>query len=128
MNSKDCVINMANYYFKVFKAQGLNIYDYETPIEYSRRIEEQLSYEKYKYDKETFYNFKNRINKSYVLGQQSGFKSVIDIFLIARYSTKQISEYEKNIVIEYYQRVIAEAKGNLGLMKYFTYRYLVGKF
>ena len=128
MDPGDSIISMAAYYLKVYEVQGTPILKNETPAEFVRRIEEQSAYEIYKYENENFDNFKSRVSDTGSLGKYSGFKSVMDIFILARYSSVQIKESQKDIVIGYYKRIIAESRDNLGLIKYFGYRYLLGRF
>lgn len=128
MDHKNCVINITNYYIKIFTSMGFDIQRGETLIEYIKRVEEQLAYEKYSYHNETLMDFRQRVVNIDTLSKHSGLKTVVEIFLAARYSKQQIVENQKNLALEYYPKIIAEAKGNLGYFKYFVYRYLIGKF
>jgi len=125
---KECIINLTNFYFRIFDAMGFIIQNNETPMEYIKRIEEKFAYDKYKYDNETFENFKARVGNPESLSKHSGLLPVAEVYQLARYSKEQMNKEQKNTVLEYYPKIIAEAKDTLGFIKYFAYRYLLGRF
>jgi len=125
---KESVINMTKFYFKILNSIGFKIQNNETPMEYVKRVEEKFAYEKYKFENESFENFKVRVGNPGILSKHSGLISVAEIYQVARYSKEQINSEQKNKVLEYYPKILAEAKDTLGFAKYFAYRYLLGKF
>jgi hypothetical protein len=127
MPPKKSVLETTNYYFKLLSIQDYPIVPGETPLEYSKRINRYFIFEKFGHKDEEMDKFSNRIQNEEQLYKNSEFNKVIEIFLLARYSTAEITQNHKDSVLNFYDRLVAETKDSMGTFKYFIYRYILGK-
>ncbi|HHY23012.1 MAG TPA: hypothetical protein GX527_02070 [Clostridiaceae bacterium] len=121
------MLETTNYYFRLLSIQGYPIVPGETPLEYSKRINRYFIFEKFGHKDEEMDKFSNRIQNEEQLYKNSEFNKVIEIFLLARYSTAEITQNHKDSVLNFYDRLVAETKDSMGTFKYFIYRYILGK-
>ncbi len=102
--AKDCIIKFYDYYAGVLSMMGYGLVPAETAIQYSGRIDSLLFFSPVR------------------------FKAITDIFTKARYSLKEANEKEKQLLCDFHQPFIHEVKINMGKFKYFTLKYILGRF
>ncbi len=126
LEPRESVLEAFKYYFKVLALQGLGIKPGETPSEYSHRVSNQILFERFGHKGESLSQFMDRINNLKSLYNQSRFISVTEIFVKARYSLEEITEKEKQLVYSYHESLEMQARDNLGKIRFFIYKYLLG--
>ncbi|HEX2944558.1 MAG TPA: transglutaminase domain-containing protein [Clostridia bacterium] len=100
----DCVLSFYDYYINVLGIQGLGLLPSETPFQYCSRIDSNMFFSPVR------------------------FKTITDIFVKSRYGTEQATENEKQLFCDFHAGFLSEIKINMGKLKYFTMKYLLGKF
>ena len=103
LTPRDCILQLYNCFVKILALQGLYISAGETPHQYSKKIDK--------------YMFFTSVN----------FENVTDIFVKCRYSKNEISEKEKSILCDFVRPLISETKMNMGRIKYFLFKCILGK-
>ncbi|NSW90457.1 MAG: transglutaminase domain-containing protein [Firmicutes bacterium] len=127
MSPKESVIAIVEHYIKILSAQGYPVAPGETPLEYAERINRYFVFEKYSYKGESIDSFTRRIRDVEELYKHSMFSKVMEIFIFARYSTAEITQNQKETALAFYDKLIAETKDSMGVIKYFIYRYILGR-
>jgi transglutaminase-like putative cysteine protease len=127
MPPKKSIIEIVGYYIKILSDQGYPMAPGETPLEYSERINKYFIFEKYSYKNENMDSFTKRVLKAEELYRHSLFVKTMELFVLARYSPAEITQKQKESVLAFYDTLIAEIKDNLGIIKYFVYRHLLGR-
>ena len=102
--AKECVLHFYDYYVSVLDKQGFGLMPAETPFQYSARIDSSIIFSPIK------------------------FRVITDIFVKSRYSLKAATEKEKQLLCDFHPRFLNEIRANMGSFKYFSSRYLFGKF
>lgn len=102
--AKKCVLNLYEYYVYILGLQGLGYRAAETPLQYSERID------------------------SFMFFSPVKFKVITDIFMKSRYSRKDATEKEKQLFCEFHDSFMEEIKTNTGKLRYFAYKYVLGRF
>lgn len=126
MPPKDAILALMKQYIHILSIQGLHVLPGETPSEYAERVSRYLISEKFgNNEKENIYG--KRISKLDVLYKNTMFSKIMDIFIKARYSNAEITQNQKETVMAYYETLLVESKENLGIFKYFIYRYILGR-
>ncbi len=127
MSPRDSIIELVGHYINILSAHGFPMEPGETPLEYSRRINNYFIFEKYSYKNEDKDSFAKRILNAEELQKYSFFGKTMDLFVLARYSPAEMMQSHKNTALAFYGTLVAEIKDNLGITKYFIYRYLLGR-
>jgi hypothetical protein len=107
MDPRDGVLFLYKYYLTLLSLQGMGMHAGETPSQYAERISGNV-------------HFRYTTNKTIT------FKSVTDVFVLARFSTLNISVKDKEAVYQFYERLLLKTKYSLGNLKFFLYRYILG--
>jgi transglutaminase-like putative cysteine protease len=102
--ARECVLRYYDYYISVLGLQGYGLKPSETAFQYSERIDSSLYFKSVK------------------------FKEITDVFVRSRYSQKEISENEKQLLCDFQEGFIDEMKGTMGKIKFFLLKYVLGKF
>lgn len=102
--AKECILNLYNNYVFILGLQGLGYKTAETPFQYSDRID------------------------SYMFFSPVRFKVITDIFVKSRYSMKDATEKEKQLLCDFNPGFMEEIKVNMGKFRYFIYKYILGRF
>jgi len=102
--AKECVLNLYDYYVHILGLQGLGYRAAETPFQYSERID------------------------SFMFFSPVKFKVITDIFVRSRYSKKDATEKEKQLFCEFNDGFMEEVKINMGKLRYFVYKFVLGRF
>ncbi len=103
MPAREAVLSHYDYYVKILRLNGLNLEPAETPHQYSFRIDKLLFFSPVR------------------------FKVITDIFVKARYSIQEVSEKEKQLFLEFVPGFLSEVRINMGKLKYFTLKYILGR-
>ena len=104
MTPKESVLMLYKYFVSVLTYSGYGIQAGETPLQYCERIDRYMYFRPVK------------------------FKDITDIFIKSRYSTDNITDKEKQIVMDFIPKLFDESKNNIGKTKYFIFRKALGKF
>ena len=104
MTPKESVLRLYKYFVSVLTYSGYVIQAGETPFQYSERIDKYFYFRPVK------------------------FKDITDIFIRSRYSRSDISDKEKQILMDFIPKLYAESKNGIGKTKYFIFRKALGKF
>ena len=103
LSPKESIIGYYKYYLALLSSAGLEILPGETPIVYSERIDK------------------------YLTSKPTSFESLTKVFMLARYSPDPLSEKEKELVKSYMPEITEKIRYRLGKLKYFIYKYIMGK-
>lgn len=128
LSPREAIVAMTLYYLKVMAFQDHPIRDWETMEEYLDRLEIELAYEKYGYKNESFEDFNIRTKMDAQSISPSGLRGVLSHYTPARYGPHPPDDLAKNHVLGYYNRIITEARGSLGVPRYVLERYIKGSF
>lgn len=120
MGPRSSILAMSARYFKVLKLQGYGIKPGETPLEYSKRISDYYLYD------DTVRHGDSGTGTTKKLKPR--FVEIIELFMLSKYSTAQIPESGKKIVMDYDNYLMGKTKKELGALRYIMYRYLLGSF
>jgi len=101
--ARESVIRHYEYYLRILRLSGLELEPSETPYQFSDRIDRLLFFSPVK------------------------FSVITDIFVRSRYSMHDISEKEKQQLMEFVPAFLEEVKMNMGKLKYFALKYILGK-
>lgn len=97
------VLEMYKHMVEVLKIQNMGIAPGETPVQYSERVDARLFI------------------------RPLTFKSITEIFILARYSAREISEEQKRTLYDFYETFAKAVKYDMGKFKFFIYRHLLGR-
>ncbi|NLK21118.1 MAG: transglutaminase domain-containing protein [Epulopiscium sp.] len=98
MNGKRTAIMIYDEYLKIGKLLKYPMKDTETPLQYSDRMDKIF-----------------------------GDKTITQLFIKARYSQYDLNEEEKKIMHLFYRKLLKDIKERKGKLKFFIFRYLLGK-
>ncbi|RCX19990.1 transglutaminase superfamily protein [Anaerobacterium chartisolvens] len=101
---REGIVELYRYYMSILALCGYAISPGETPSQYSQRIDKYI-----------------------ILAKPHSFIEVTKKFIISRYSTLNITDEDKLLVQSFHQPLIREAKKDLGKLKFFMLRHLMGK-
>lgn len=104
MPPKESVLRLYKYFVSVLTYSGNGIQAGETPLQYSERIDRYFYFRPVK------------------------FREITDIFIKSRYSTREITDKEKQILIDFIPKLFAESKNDMGRARYFLYKRALGRF
>lgn len=99
---KECVIGMYKFFMSVLSAQGYAIEVSETPIQYADRVDRYMYFNPVK------------------------FSAVTAIFVKTRYGAGETSDKEKQVLCEFHRSLMSETIINLGKLKFFIFRNVLG--
>lgn len=102
--ANECVLKFYDYFVDVLGLQGLGLMPSETPFQYSARIDTNMFFSPVR------------------------FKVITEIFVKSRYSTEPATENEKQLFCDFQPGFLNEIKMNMGKLKYFVLKYVLGKF
>ncbi|HEY8349713.1 MAG TPA: transglutaminase domain-containing protein [Clostridia bacterium] len=97
------ILKHYDYYIGLLKLAGFAIEPAETPYQYSARIDKLLFFSPVR------------------------FKAITDIFVKIRYSTHDATDKEKRLFTEFNAGFLSEIKVSMGKMKYFAFKYILGR-
>ncbi len=101
---REGIVELYGHYMSILALCGYSIRSGETPSQYSERID-----------------------KCIIFTRPYSFIEVTKKFIISRYSTLNITEEDRLLVQSFHQPLIREAKKDLGKLKFFMLRHLMGK-
>jgi hypothetical protein len=100
---RENIMTIYEYYLNLLSISGLSMSPGETPYAYAERIDK------------------------YILSKPTSFSSVTNIFVLARYSRNPIGEDEKEFVNQYINELTVKIKTRMGKVKFFIYKFILGK-
>ncbi|MGE5614227.1 MAG: transglutaminase-like domain-containing protein [Bacillota bacterium] len=104
LSMKESVTKLYEYYVKMLDLGGYSYFPAETPSLYAERIDSNVYFGPVK------------------------FKAITDVFLKARYSLHEPSENEKQLVASFNPEFQKAVKADMGKLKYFVMKYILGRF
>ncbi|HHW48126.1 MAG TPA: transglutaminase domain-containing protein [Clostridiaceae bacterium] len=102
MSPKKSILSIYKYYLKILRVQKHGIKPGETPLSYSERID-------------CLFYFR-----------PNTFEHITNIFIKARYSAAETSNQEKKEALDFYKPLMLETKENLGAIRFWVYKYVLG--
>jgi len=76
---------------------------------------------------ETSLEFSERVD-SLVLATPVSFREISEIFNLARYSTENITDEQRQLMWSFYKPFCKRIQKQMGTLKFFIYRFLLGRF
>lgn len=120
MPPRESVLSLVKHYIKILSMQGYRVRPGETPFEFSRRVSDYLLIDPVTVSDNYIQRPVNSVNTSWAARSKlSKFDYVMNIFTLARYSRADITEANKEFVLEYYNLFKERTKKNMGPFKYF---------
>lgn len=101
--SKDCVLKLYEYFIGILTLQGYGLLSGETPYQYSDRIDRMFYFEPVR------------------------FKIITGIFVKNRYSAAETTAQEKQILNDFTAPFMKETRSNMGKLKFFLHKCILGK-
>jgi len=101
--ARESILRFYDYYIRILKLCGFELEPAETPYQYSEKIDKQLFFSPVR------------------------FKAITDIFVKARYSRQEPTEKEKQLYVEFIPGFHDEIKINMGKLRYFALKYILGR-
>lgn len=101
--ARESVVRHYEYYLRILRLTGFELKPSETPHQYSDRIDGLLYF------------------------RPVSFKAITDIFVRARYSMHDVTENEKQQFVNFVPVFLEEIKKDMGKVKYFTLKYILGR-
>ena len=103
LSSRDCVLKLYEYFIEILTLQGFALLGGETPFQYSERIDGTFFFEPVR------------------------FKIITGIFVKHRYGIGETSAQEKQILSDFTVPFLKEIRGNMGKLKFFLNKCILGK-
>ena len=103
MQPRESILAYYKHAFQLLSLAGQSIMPGETPLQYSQRID------------------------NYMIFRTHSFKGITEIFMLARYSTRELNERQQRTVLDFHELLIDEIKHETGKFKFFFLKYILGK-
>lgn len=100
---RESILTAYKYYLELLGLQNCPINPGETPFTYAKRIDNNFM----------FYNIR--------------FRKISQAFVKARYSTMEVSEKEKKDVYDFHLELLNETKQNIGKLRFYWLKNILGK-
>ena len=103
MPPRESILSLYKHYIECLMLNKLDITPGETPLAFSERVD------------------------SYMLFSAVSFKAITETFLLARYSTLNLTEKDRQLVYDFHKQLVDTVRKEMGKIRFFVYRYLLGR-